>query len=107
MTAHSDWQAFQDELVKWQVETFGPAPARSVIAHLKREAGELHDDPKDVIEYADCMLLLLGAAARVGYDTDILLDACRLKLKINRAREWGPVQSDGTVEHIPRSGEEG
>lgn len=70
------------------------------LAHLVKELGELIDDPYDVMEYADCFMLLLDAARVSGYTADVVLAAAWVKLEVNKKREWGPPNEDGSVEHV-------
>lgn len=94
-----------DEITKWQAETFGHATADSKIAHLKQEVDELADDVANksvnaASEFADCFILLFGAAASYGMTyTDICEAVCN-KMKINRARTWGKPDANGVVNHI-------
>ena len=91
---------------KWQRETFGaeadPVPA---IAHLQREVLELAEHPESDEEYADALMLTVGAWMRRGKTPNELLDAVRRKLEINKAREWGKPDEDGVVEHIRTGGD--
>jgi hypothetical protein len=96
---------FQAENGAWADETFGPSLSPdSTIAHLKKEVEELVADPSNVTEYADCMILLIDAARRVGITMDLLLDHCWAKLEINIRRKWGPPDKDGIIEHIKEEG---
>ena len=65
---------------------------------------ELYDDPHDVMEYSDCLTLLLHAAMRAGISVDAIIDVSWDKLDINRNREWGEPDADGVIEHV-RKGE--
>lgn len=97
----SKWDDFQEENGKWADETFGPNVSQdAIIAHLKKEVEELAQYPDSAYEYADCMILLLDAAKRVGISASFLLECCKDKLEINRKRKWGPPDKDGVIEHI-------
>lgn len=75
----------------------GPeAPA----AHLVKEANELRDNPRDIMEMADCMNLLMDTCRRAGYTATDLLDAVDRKLDILPGRKWGPPDANGVIEHI-------
>lgn len=67
---------------------------------LKQEAQEAKESPKDIIEYADCLLCLFGAANKAGFTYNQLLEATRDKLFICENREWKK-KPDGTYQHIP------
>ena len=58
-----------NEITKWQEETFPNATASSKLFHLLEEIKELHEEiltdiegKKKRLEFADCFLLLFGAA---------------------------------------------
>ena len=91
-------QGVQERLYAWSQATFGYGQrANGVYAHLLKEIKELGDDLNDGDELADCALLLFDLASHAGVD---LLDAIEKKFKINKARKWGPIQPDGSIEHI-------
>jgi len=90
------------EAVEWQNATFGirsnPMPP---LYHLQKEISEeLLADPYNVMEYADCFLLLFNAASLAHLSPQRLLQAVRQKLEINKARTWGKPDADGVVEHV-------
>ncbi|MGD9525043.1 MAG: dATP/dGTP pyrophosphohydrolase domain-containing protein [Gemmatimonadales bacterium] len=89
--------ALVPELVQWQAETFKDATVHSKIAHLVEEVVELAQAPHDAEEYADCFMLLTGAAHVAGVD---LASAVRDKLAVNRARQWGEPDEHGVVRHV-------
>ena len=94
------WSAFKDDLNAWALETFKRTTPDGALAHLAREVDELRDQPHDLEEYADCMMLLLNGAGLAGYSMDDLLDACQTKLTINKQRTWGPLDAEGVSQHI-------
>jgi dATP/dGTP pyrophosphohydrolase len=72
-------------------ETFGPSSFCGPIASLKHlitEAGEALKAPGDVVEYADCLLLVFDAARRAGFSIAELFDAALYKIEVNKLREW-------------------
>ena len=85
------------EIRDWQEVTFPRAHARSVAAHLLKEAKELLEHPHDLDEIADIFLLVVGAASANGVD---LAGLVRSKLEENKLRTWGEPDADGVVEHI-------
>jgi len=89
-------KAFQYAVGEWGKQTFPWQTIESIIAHLKREVKELSDDP-GTEEAADCFLLLLNLAHRLGFD---LKEEAEAKFRINRKRKWGKPDSQGVVEHI-------
>lgn len=93
------------EIVQWQTDTFGQATALSKIEHLKEEIEELSIDiainsDSKILEWADCFLLLFGAAASDGLNYEDICAAIDAKMRINRARKWGKPDENGIVHHI-------
>ena len=76
-------------------EVRGPVP---VLTHLKEEVQELIEQPTDLMEWADCLLLLTDAADRAGLSIEDLIDAATLKLEINKKRTWEK-GADGVFRH--------
>ncbi len=92
-------------ITEWQVKTFGHATPLSKIAHLAEELQELVDDlksnnPNRRLEYADCFLLLFGAASSDGMTYDDICNCIDEKMEINYLRKWGKPNEDGVVNHI-------
>lgn len=93
------------KITEWQDKTFGHASPLSKIAHLAEELQEVVDaiksnDPDRRLEFADCFLLLFGAAAKDGMSYADICDAIDEKMEINYARKWGEPNKDGVVNHI-------
>ena len=84
-----DWQILQDEAGIWADATFGK---RTYITghcfHLVEEIGELYTKPKDILEFADILMLTLDAARISGFNMEQLYEAFEKKLDINKKREW-------------------
>lgn len=94
-----------EAITAWQKETFGQATALSKVAHLAEEILELVLDlqqraPTRRLEFADCFLLLFGAASADGMSYEDICNAIDEKMEINRARKWGKPDSNGVVNHI-------
>ena len=97
-------ERLQIELHRWADQTFGEnRPPDGAIAHLQREVQELAAEPHDVWEYVDCLTLLLDAMSNAGINIRSVLSFSWDKLDINRHREWGEVQPDGTIEHVRKA----
>jgi len=76
---------------EWSWKTFGPPEVRGPVGalkHLVKEAAEALDTPGNIIEYADCLLLILDAADRAGFTELELLNATLDKLAVNEKRAW-------------------
>jgi len=98
---------------KWQKDTFPNATDISKLNHLSKEIGELKDAINDEdhtidhekvrkvrMEFADCFLLLFGAAASYGLTYENICHVIDTKMEINKARKWGEPNEQGFQEHI-------
>lgn len=93
-----------EEQSQWSQETFGNDQERGPIGplkHLEKEAKEAQDNPTDIMEHADCLLLVLDASRRAGFSPVQLIEAALQKMEINKAREWPKdTPKDTAVEHV-------
>lgn len=95
------------EFDEWQIETFPEQTVHGKMAHLEKEVRELRnallngEDRKSVRhEFADCFMLIYGAAYAYGMDDADIWDSFREKFEINKKRKWGKPNADGSVQHI-------
>jgi len=94
-----------EAITKWQNETFGQATPQSKLTHLSSELVELWDDLQNNsdskrLEFADCFILLFGAAASDGMTYEDVCNAINEKMGINYQRKWGKPDVNGVVNHI-------
>ncbi len=94
-----------EAITKWQNKTFPHATTEGMIAHLCEEIIELFVEirmkgDKKHLEFADCFLLLFGAAAADGMTYEDICNAIDEKMEINRKRQWGLPDQDGVVNHV-------
>jgi len=97
------WLEYQKELAVWADATFPKQQennARSKFEHLLEEVAETRDDPFNILEYADCMMLLIDTARINGFTMDDLFNGCQEKLNINKKRKWGKPNALGYTNHI-------
>ncbi|TVQ81776.1 MAG: DUF550 domain-containing protein [Micavibrio sp.] len=94
------WQSVQNDIVDFSNRTFGKGRLDAKLLHLAEEVGELAETPDDLMEWADCMILLLGAAGEAGLDMDDLHRAVAEKMEINSKRKWGRPDENGVVRHV-------
>ena len=95
------WNDLQKNIAKWSDKQFGKnRPPTAPIAHLLKELIELAQDPFNIMEFADCFMLLMDSARMAGFDMAELCLAINEKLKINKKRKWGKPDKNGVVEHI-------
>lgn len=86
----------------WSQKTFGTDEERGptgALEHLKLEANECIEAPDDIVEYADCLLLLLDANRRAGFGLMELVQAAYDKLQVNKERDWIVPDGDSPTLH--------
>jgi hypothetical protein len=96
-------RALWDEIAGWSRATFGADDERGPLGslkHLKKEADEAIDRPQDVLEFADCLILVFDAARRAGFSLDILEHAALYKMALNRQRHYPKPVGDEVSEHL-------
>jgi hypothetical protein len=113
-------QTLQFDIQKWSDETFGKHRiATPIVYHLKKEVDELIEKLEDwhkgqygsmevcaeklheiKMEFADCFMLLIDAAAHFPLTMDAIYKATEEKLEINKNRKWGQQDENGVIEHI-------
>ena len=94
-----------EEVTSWQLETFGFIPALPKVYHLEQEVLELQHDlatnsQGKRLEFADCFILLFGAAASDGMSYEDISEAISEKMEINKTRKWGKADEKGITNHI-------
>lgn len=106
-----DFQNIQNEIYLWQKTTFPTGTIIGKMKHLQKECAEVINEIEKAYngsgdhlaieeEFADCFILLTGAAAHYGLTMEEIYDAMRKKLEINKKRKWGQLDSDGISKHI-------
>lgn len=74
---------------QFSLDTFGPGlRTEQYLRHIGKELLEIEAEPVDLSEWADVILLALGAALRVCGDPQTVIDVVRAKLERNMARTW-------------------
>lgn len=88
---------------EWSQKTFGADAERGpegALRHLAKEAEEALAKPRDLVEYADCLLLLLDASRRAGFTPLQLLKMAQWKMEKNKLRKWPPPVEGVPCEHL-------
>lgn len=100
----ADYLAHQRE---WSAATFGPGGRpKGVIDHIEKELGEVREDPTDLGEWADIIILAFDGAWRAGHEPQAILDAVAAKQARNERRvwpDWRTADPDKAIEHTPES----
>lgn len=94
-----------DDRVLWSLATFGPANRyKGVVAHIRKELCEIEENPADLEEWIDVVILAMDGAWRAaGADGAAFVTALRAKDLKNRLRKWPDwrhVAIDDSFEHV-------
>jgi len=97
-------QLFTD-VTDWQEATFKEIKTMPLLRHLGQETEEvivsiLMNDTDKRLEFADCFILLMGAAKADGMSYEDICSAIKEKLEINKKRTWGEPDSNGVINHV-------
>jgi Protein of unknown function (DUF550)/Domain of unknown function (DUF4406) len=83
-----DFNLLFRQITKWQEETFGKrTDPKPPLHHLEKEVKELLENPDDLLEYADCFILLFNAVNIAGFTSEQLLKGIAKKFEINKKRK--------------------
>ncbi|TKT45364.1 dATP/dGTP pyrophosphohydrolase domain-containing protein [Rhizobium sp. LC145] len=89
--------------IDWSRETFGPAlRTNGVIDHIRKELKEIEQDPHDLSEWVDVVILAMDGFWRHGGKAFDLLPALLAKQRKNMSRtwpDWRGMSEDSAIEH--------
>lgn len=106
MSAHAIDAAHLEHQRKWSIETFGPASHRGPLgplAHIRKELDEIEENPTDLMEWVDVIILAFDGAWRAGHEPTDVITAIKAKQIINEARDWPDwrlVDGETAIEHV-------
>lgn len=96
---------------EFSFKVFGPITFkdhRGPLDHLRKELIEVEDNPSDVVEWADVILLACDGAMRAGHHPEVIAKALDFKLTVNEHRNWPDWRgTDPTkaIEHVRKDDE--
>lgn len=93
---------------QWSRKTFGTPQkhgdrTKGILDHIRKELQEIEQDPKDLSEWIDVVILALDGAWRNGHTPEAIAQALHDKQVVNEAREWPPLSEQQTgraIEHM-------
>jgi hypothetical protein len=89
---------------QFSLKTFGPgARTKGVLDHIRKELAEIEEDPSDVTEWADLLLLALDGAWRAGHEPEQIAEAIKIKQAKNELRKWPDWRTSDpnkAIEHV-------
>jgi hypothetical protein len=99
-----DFVAHLERQRDWSEKTFGPGSrAQGVVDHIRKELVEIEEDPGDLREWTDVVILALDGAWRSGASPEQIIAALVAKQKKNEGREWPDWRTadpSKAIEHI-------
>lgn len=97
-------RAYLERQLGFSLRTFGPgARTQGVLDHINKELKEIEDDPSDMEEWADLVILAFDGALRYGHDPQDLIDTIINKHIKNESRnwpDWRTADRNKAIEHI-------
>jgi len=87
---------------EWSSRTFGHGPRTlGVTRHIEKEIAEIRENPHDLSEWVDVVILALDGYWRHGGDPREIMKHLTAKQEKNFARQWPtPTSQDDAVEHV-------
>lgn len=89
---------------KFSASTFGPGQRTDgVLDHIGKELDEIRDDPCDVSEWVDVIILAFDGAWRAGWEPQQIIDAIIAKQERNERRtwpDWRTADPGKAIEHL-------
>jgi len=85
----------------WSRRTFGSGRRTiGITKHIEKECAEVRENPDDLSEWVDIMILAMDGYWRAGGSPEMLLHAIIAKQSINRERTYPKTNEDEPSEHV-------
>ena len=92
---------FLEKQIKWSKETFGDSKrTEGILKHIIKECDEVRENPEDLEEWVDIMILAMDGYWRHGGSPKMLMNYLENKLWINQQRIYPKVSDDEPSHHI-------
>lgn len=89
---------------QWSEKTFGPGDrSKGIVDHIRKELLEIEENPNDLEEWIDVVILALDAAWRIGASPAQIIGKLKEKTAKNQARkwpDWRTFTNDEAIEHV-------
>ncbi len=93
--------AFMSRQKDWSSKNFGSAiRTKMTTDHIRKELIEIEDNPTDLVEWIDVIILGLDGYWRAGGDPLELMDRLEAKQRINLTRTYIDHGENRAVEHV-------
>ena len=84
-----DFKQHLEDQASWSLETFGPAKrTEGLLRHIVKEVGEVRENPDQLSEWIDIIILACDGALRRGFLPEEIASTLEAKMAENRARKW-------------------
>lgn len=89
---------------KFSENTFGPGMrTKGVVDHIRKELVEIENDPTDLMEWVDVILLAFDGAWRSGATPEEIISGIQQKQAKNEQRKWPDWRTSDpnkAIEHV-------
>lgn len=90
--------------MNWSIETFGPGNhVEGIIDHINKEFEEIREQPQDLEEWTDIIILAIDGAWRSGHTPTQITNMLSYKQNKNMGRkwpDWRTAEPGKAIEHI-------
>jgi Protein of unknown function (DUF550) len=94
---------FIERQKEFSTRAFGPGRrTHGLIDHIAKELIEICNDPQDLAEWIDVVILALDGAWRAGHSAESIAAALNAKLEKNKQRtwpDWRTASENKAIEH--------
>ena len=81
---------FLNAQIEWSKITFGDSGEYlGICGHIEKELDEVRNNPNDLMEWIDIVILALDGAWRAGFSANEIKEALFEKQQVNFNRVWG------------------
>lgn len=85
----------------WSLRTFGPGKRTiGITKHIEKECAEVRENPNDLSEWVDIIILAMDGYWRAGGQPGMLLYSIIAKQAVNRERTYLKTNEDEPSEHV-------
>src|SRR5574343_921047 len=99
-----DLVGYLNRQIVFSVKTFGPHNnVEGILHHISKEIEEIRENPQDLEEWIDILILAFDGALRQGHSPDALIKMLEFKLDKNMNRkwpDWKTAEPGKAIEHI-------
>lgn len=99
-----DLESHLERQIVFSLKTFGPGiRTLGLVDHIRKELEEIEENPADLSEWIDIVILGFDGAWRAGYTADEIVTELAAKQEKNESRvwpDWRNAAPDKAIEHM-------